>query len=172
MWTSVLLVPVLLFLIATRSGRPSPSQSEIAKSNVSSVSCSAVPVYKMNRCNRTLRSSGPTICPKWPGGSAVTSCVACAAYQNDGVVHGLTVDPRIEVGLIGWSHGEYPVVDLRRPAVAQQPDVSLWERPVGGRGRDPVVGTGHDVVGFAARGVLYTPMALASWVPRPWGGLI
>jgi hypothetical protein len=32
--TSVLFVPVLLFLIATRSGLPSPSQSVMAKSNV------------------------------------------------------------------------------------------------------------------------------------------
>jgi hypothetical protein len=47
MCTSVLLEPVLLLLIATRSGRPSWFQSPITKSKVPSVSCSAVPVCIM-----------------------------------------------------------------------------------------------------------------------------
>ncbi len=58
----------------------STSSLSITLSNKTSTAQDAVRLFALYQL--TGLRVGPTICPKEPGGSAVTSWVTCAAYQS------------------------------------------------------------------------------------------
>src|SRR5215210_8118427 len=75
----------------------------------------------------------------------------------------LPIDDAVDVGFVGRSNGNHPIVDLV-VVVAQDPYITAPEVV-----RDAVVGSRDQVVSVAALGVPDLPPPAASGVPAPLG---